>query len=59
MNTGKLIINIVLFVGVIVLTFFLYKSIEEPISVDNARKKRQPAAFERLLDIKKAQMAYL
>jgi len=59
MNTGKLILNTVLVIGVFALSFLLYKSIEEPITVDNVRKKRQPAAHERLLEIKKAQMAYL
>lgn len=59
MSTGKLILNVVLIIGVLALTFLLYKSIEEPITVDNARSKRQPATHARLLEIKKAQMAYL
>lgn len=59
MSTGKLILNIILGIGVVALTFLLYKSIEEPISVENARGKRTSATFERLLEIKKAQMAYL
>ncbi len=59
MSTGKLILNIVLGIGVLALTFLLYKSIEEPISVEAARSKRTPATFSRLLEIKKAQMAYL
>lgn len=59
MNTGKLILNIVLALGVLGLTFMLYKSIEEPISVENARSKRTPATFDRLLEIKKAEMAFL
>ncbi len=59
MSTGKLILNIVLAIGVVTLAFLLYKSIEEPISVDAARSKRKPVTFERLLEIKKAQMAYL
>lgn len=59
MSIGKLILNIVLAISVLALTFLLYKSIEEPISVEKARSKRTPATFERLLEIKKAQMAYL
>lgn len=59
MNTGKLILNTVLVIAVLALTFMLYKSIEEPISVDKVRDKRQPATHARLLEIKKAEMAYL
>lgn len=59
MNTGKLIANIVLFLGIVGLSYLLYKSIEEPITVEKARNKRQSAAHARLLDIKKAQMVYL
>lgn len=59
MKIGKLIINAVLLVGVVVLSYLLYKSIEEPIAVQTARDKREPLVQERLLDIKKAQMVYL
>ena len=58
MNAGKLVLNLVLLVIVVAMSFYLYKIIQDPIAFDNARKKRREAAIERLRLVKEAQFAY-
>ena len=54
----KTVLQIVLFIVAVVLAFFIYKSIQEPIIFDNAKKARYAATVEKLKDIRKAEIAY-
>jgi hypothetical protein len=54
----KTVLQILLFIVAIVLAFFIYKSIQEPIQFEKAKKARYDATVERLKDIRKAQLAY-
>lgn len=58
MNVGKLVLNLVLLVIVVAMSFYLYKIIQDPIAFDKARTKRRDAAIERLGQVKAAQFAY-
>ncbi len=51
-------IKIILFVMIVVLSYFLYESIMEPIRFNREKDKREKAAIERLKDIRKAEVAY-
>ena len=54
----KAIIQILLFIAVIALTYLIYRSIQRPIDFEKSRKERYEATIERLKDIRKAQLAY-
>lgn len=54
----KTIIQILLFIIAIVLTYMIYKSIQRPIDFENHSKERYNVTIERLKDIRKAQLAY-
>ena len=54
----KTVLQIVLVIVAIALTFLIYKGIERPIEFEKAREARYVATIERLKDIRKAQVAY-
>lgn len=54
----KTVLQISLFIVAVVLTFFIYKSIQQPIQFEKAKKGRYDATVERLKDIRKAELAY-
>lgn len=54
----RTVIQIILLAAIIVLGYFLYQSIEEPISFNKERKQRYNKTIERLKDIRTAQLAY-
>jgi len=54
----KTVLQILLFIVAIVLSFFIYKSIQRPIEFEKAKKVRYDATVERLKDIRKAEIAY-
>jgi hypothetical protein len=54
----KTVLQISLFIVAVVLTFFIYKSIQRPIQFEKAKKGRYDATVERLKDIRKAELAY-
>lgn len=55
----KTVINIILFVVIIVLAYFLWESIAEPIRFEKAKKKRYNVTIQNLKDIRTAELAYL
>lgn len=54
----KTVLQILLFIVAVVLSFFIYKSIQRPIQFDKARKARYAVTVEKLKDIRKAELAY-
>lgn len=54
----RTVIQILLVVAAIALTFFIYKSIQRPIEFDKAKEARYEATVAKLKDIRKAQLAY-
>ena len=54
----KTVINIILFVVIIVLAYFLWESIAEPIRFEKAKKKRYDVAIQKLKDIRTAELAF-
>jgi hypothetical protein len=54
----KTVIQIVLFLVAIVLTYFIYKSIERPIQFEKAKAERYEATVAKLKEIRKAELAY-
>ena len=58
-NKGTIVINIVLYVVIAVLAYFLWESIAEPIRFEKAKKIRYNATIQRLKDIRTAEIAYL
>ncbi|HPF51158.1 MAG TPA: hypothetical protein PK335_06260 [Draconibacterium sp.] len=54
----RTVIQILLVVGAIVLTYFIYQSIQRPIQFDKAKQVRYDATVQRLKDIRKAELAY-
>lgn len=54
----KTIIQIVLAIAAIILTYFIYKSVQDPIDFEKAKKERYEVTVERLKEIRKAQLAY-
>lgn len=54
----KTVLQILLFIVAVVLSFFIYKSIQQPIQFDKAKKARYDVTVERLKDIRKAEVAY-
>ncbi|MCD6200337.1 MAG: hypothetical protein J7K46_00845 [Bacteroidales bacterium] len=51
-------IRVILFIVIVVLSYYLYQSIMEPIRFNREKDKREKAAIERLKDIRKAEVAY-
>lgn len=54
----RTVIQILLFIVAVVLTYLIYQSIQRPIEFDKSKKVRYDATIERLKDIRKAQLAY-
>ena len=54
----KTVLQIVLFIVAVVLSFFIYKSIQRPIIFEKAKKARYEVTVEKLKDIRKAEIAY-
>jgi len=54
----KTVLQILLFIAAVALSFFIYKSIQRPIQFEKAKKVRYDAVVERLKDIRKAELAY-
>lgn len=54
----RTVIQIVLFIIAVVLTFAIYRSIQRPIEFEKAKKVRYEATIQRLKDIRKAELAY-
>jgi len=54
----RTILQIVLFIVAVVLTYLIYLSIQKPIDFEKAKKQRYDVTVERLKDIRKAQLAY-
>ena len=55
----KIAIKFILGAVIVVLAFFLWKGIDEPISFEKQKDKRYKAAIQKLKDIRTAQLAYL
>jgi NADH:ubiquinone oxidoreductase subunit 3 (subunit A) len=54
----RTVIQILLIVAAIVLTYFIYAGIQKPIEFEKAKDARYEATIEKLKDIRKAQLAY-
>ena len=54
----KTVIQILLLIAAVVISFFIYKSIQRPIEFERAKTERYDAVVERLKDIRKAELAY-
>ncbi len=54
----KTVAQIVLVALVIILSYFLYTSVERPLDFEKERKDRYEATIARLKDIRKAELAY-
>lgn len=54
----KTVLQILLFIVAVVLSFFIYKSIQRPIQFEKAKKERYDVTVEKLKDIRKAELAY-
>lgn len=54
----RTVIQILLFIAAVVLTYFIYQSIQRPIDFDKAKDARYEATVAKLKDIRKAQLAY-
>lgn len=54
----KTVIQILLFIVALVLIYFIYQSIQNPLDFEKAKDARYEATIERLKDIRKAELAY-
>ncbi len=54
----KTVLQIVLFLVALVLVYFIYQSIQEPLDFEKARKARYDVTIEKLKEIRKAELAY-
>lgn len=54
----RTVIQVLLFIVAVALTYFIYQSIQRPISFEKERNERYAATIERLKDIRKAQLAF-
>ncbi|HET6556821.1 MAG TPA: hypothetical protein VFG54_05865 [Prolixibacteraceae bacterium] len=54
----KTVVQIVLVSLVIILSYFLYTSVERPLDFEKEREARYQATIARLIEIRKAQLAY-
>jgi len=55
----KIAIRLILAVVIVVLAYFLWDSIAEPIGFEKQKDKRYKATIQKLMDIRTAQLAYL
>ena len=54
----RTVIQVLLFIVAVALTYFIYQSIQRPISFEKERNERYAVTIERLKDIRKAQIAF-
>lgn len=54
----KTVLQILLFIIAVVLTYFIYQSIQRPIDFKNAKDARYDVTIKKLKDIRKAELAY-
>ena len=54
----KTVIQIILFVAIVALAYFVYASIQKPLRFDAEQKQRYNATIQRLKDIRTAQVAF-
>jgi len=54
----KILIQVVLVVIILVLAFFVYESIMEPVRFDNEKRVREKAVVEKLKDIRNSQLVF-
>jgi len=54
----KAIIQIVLWVVILIIAYFIYNSIREPIEFEKIKKERYLPVIERLKDVRKAEIAH-
>lgn len=54
----KTVLQILLSIVALILAFMIYRSIQEPIEFEKAKKVRYDATIEKLKDIRKAELAY-
>ena len=54
----KIVYQVLLLIAAVVITYFIYDSIQRPIEFEKAKKARYASTVERLKDIRKAQIAY-
>jgi hypothetical protein len=54
----RTVIQILLIVTAVALTYFIYKGIQKPIEFEKTKDARYEATIEKLKDIRKAQLAY-
>uniref|UniRef100_UPI0032176F08 hypothetical protein n=1 Tax=uncultured Draconibacterium sp. TaxID=1573823 RepID=UPI0032176F08 len=54
----RTVIQILLFIAAVALTYFIYRSIQRPIEFGKAKDARYEATVAKLKDIRKAQLAY-
>ncbi len=54
----KTVLQILLFIAAVIISFFIYKSVQRPIEFEKAKKVRYDVTVERLKDIRKAEIAY-
>lgn len=54
----RTVIQILLFLAAVVLTYFIYQSIQRPIDFEKAKTVRYDATIAKLKDIRKAELAY-
>lgn len=54
----RTVLQILLFIVAVILTYFIYKSIQRPIEFKKAKDLRYEATVNKLKDIRKAELAY-
>ncbi len=54
----RTVIQILLVVAAVVITYFIYQSVQRPIEFDKAKEARYAVTIQKLKDIRKAQVAY-
>lgn len=54
----KTVIQVVLIAAAVILAYFIYESIERPLSFEKVKDARYAVTIERLKDIRKAELAY-
>ncbi len=54
----KIVYQVLLLIAAVVITYFIYDSIQRPIEFEKAKKARYTVTVEKLKDIRKAQIAY-
>ncbi|HKL31467.1 MAG TPA: hypothetical protein VJ919_02970 [Tangfeifania sp.] len=54
----RTVIQILLFIVAVVIAYFIYKGVQDPIDFEKAKDARYEATIERLKQIRKAELAY-